>query len=406
MIEQTDKLAIEPEAKLILLCSRTEVDTDGLRSLLTESGQSLNWPGIFHMAGRNGLLPLVSTNLLKRCADVLNEEVRWGLSKFLRDHVGNNLLQTSKVVEIYKILNSAGIPMLPFKGPALAIQAYGDISLRQYVDLDMLVQPKHFDEAVVLLQKHGYVPIEKATWIKRKGRFFTRKKDLGLVSKDNKIRIELHWKLSGTHFAMPIEIDHLWQRLETMEVAGTELRSLPFNDLFVYLCLHGSRHGWEKFLWVCDINELIGQTEKSGVKINWLEVRQHARDLGCEKALELGVFLIEDFLGRRIDFPEIDRILDDKAFKAIAEKVRSNAFATDDRSMEMGEWYSYHLSLKEKLTDRLRIRLVYLIWYLKVAVKPNEIDEAVFNLPALFHPLYYLIRPIRLTLSKRPTKLG
>jgi hypothetical protein len=140
------------------------------------------------------------------------------------------------------------------------------------------------------------------------------------------------------------------------------------------------------------------------MSIDWFKVRRHARDHGCEKALELGLFLIKCFFDRRVEYPQIDRVLKDKTYEKIAEYVRRNAFAVHDHSMEMGEWYAYHLSLKEKMSDRFRMRMVYLAWYLKVAVKPNEIDEAVFRLPASFYPLYYVIRPIRLTLSKRPAR--
>lgn len=405
VLEQTSdilsELEFETESVLILECSRTSVDTEKVRNLFNELRQPLNWPYIFKVTGRNGVLPLVSSTLLRNVPDLLDEEIRSGLSEFLSGHVRNNLFQTSKLVEIYNILDAADIPMLPFKGPSLAIQAYGDISMRHFVDLDILVQPRHFDEAVKILQEAGYDPIDKATWIKRKGRFFTRKKDLGFVSEDRQVRLELHWKLSGTHFAMPVEIDELWKRLETVRLGGTEVRSLPFRDLFVYLCLHGSRHGWEKFAWICDINELIKETEKSG-NIDWDDVREHARNHGCEKTVELGLSLIHSFFGRRTDYPETARILNDRRLGKIAENIRKNAFAIQDRPMEIGDWYLYHLSLKEKMTDRIRTRMVYLLWYLKIALKPNELDEAVFRLPTLFHPLHYLIRPIRLTMTKRP----
>ncbi len=399
-IKQNIELGFEREADLVLACSQTEVDGERLRGILTNGPQTLDWQFVFRIAGRNGLLPLVGTNLLNNCHDLLDEEVRVDLSEFLRDHIRNNLLQTSKVVEISELLESAGIPVLSFKGPTLSIQAYGNMSLRDYVDLDMLVQPRHFDHAVEVLQAAGYVPVEKLTWMRRKGRFFTRKKDLGLMSEDKQVRIELHWKLSGTHFAMPVEIGRLWDRLETIDIGGKSLPSLTFSDLFVYLCLHGSRHGWQKFLWVCDINELIRKTEDSGAPIDWLAVRKHAHDHGCEKSLELGLFLINSFFGRRVAYPEIDRILSDKTYQKIAKFVRRNAFTNQDQSMEMGEWYTYHLSLKEKMSDRARMRMIYLGWYLKIAVKPNKMDEAVFKLPALFRPVYYLIRPLRLAFTR------
>ncbi len=391
----------EAEVELILACSQTRPDAVRVRRAANGTVPPLNWQFIFRVAGRNGILPLVGTNLLKICPELLSTEIRSELTTFLRDHIRNNLLLTHKVIEISDILKSTGIPMLPIKGPSLAIQAYGDIALRQYVDLDLVVQPRHFDQAVRVLQSHGYIPHHETTWLRRKVGYFTRTKDLGLVSEDRKVRIELHWKLSGSHFAMPVEIGKLWGRLSTANIGGKDLLSLGFNDLFVYLCLHGSRHGWEKFLWVCDINELIRKAEGARETVDWLELRQHARDHGCEKALELGLFLIYIFFDRRVKHPDIDRIMNDPAYKNIAAGVHANTFEQGNGSMEIRDWYAYHLSLKEKLLDRIRMRMVYLGWYLKVAVTPNQIDEAIFRLPATFYPLYYLFRPIRLMLSKR-----
>ncbi|MEK7856765.1 MAG: nucleotidyltransferase family protein, partial [Acidobacteriota bacterium] len=55
--------------------------------------------------------------------------------------------------------------ILPFKGPLLALQAYGDISMRRFGDLDVLVKPKHFKAAVDLLSANGFVPLNEVSWV-------------------------------------------------------------------------------------------------------------------------------------------------------------------------------------------------------------------------------------------------
>lgn len=396
--QSEQEIAGELETELILCCSRTVNDPELGRRVNRILNNTLNWPGVFQIAGRNGLLPLVAWNLLRSFADLLPNDVRENLSEFQLHHTRNNLFQTLKVVEIASMLDAGGIPTLPFKGPSLAQQAYGDLSLRQYVDLDVLVQPKHFDKAVEILKDGGYRPISTAPWLKRKGFTFTRKKDIGLVSRNGQVRIELHWKLSGSHFAMPLEINQLWNRLETIDIGSAKLNSLPFRDLFVYLCLHGSRHGWEKFAWICDLNELIRTAEENGT-IDWAEVRTHARQHGCERVVELGLFLVYEFFDRRTNYPDFVSVVNNKALKKIGEMVRIKAFTASAPRHEIGDWYLYHLALKEKATDRLRTRIVYLIWYINLAFRPNSLDEAVFRLPNFFYPLYYLLRPIRLGLA-------
>ena len=76
--------------------------------------------------------------------------------------------------------------------------------------------------------------------------------------------------------------------------------------------------------------------------------------------------------------------------------VRERLFSKATKSNGIGEWYDYHLLLKEKRTDRVKLHIFYLAWYLKLIFRPNSADKAVFSLPASFYPLYFILRPARL----------
>lgn len=387
------------EKRLIIECSQTRLNSQQAERISYILSQSLDWDFVMSVADRNGLLTIVCWNLLKEFADALPSEIKLLLSRFLQEHTQKNLYLTRKLIEVVKILEAVEIPILPFKGTTLAMQAYGNLALRQYCDLDILVQPKHFDEAIRVLSKKGYDPIAKINPLKRKFLFFNNKKDVGLVGRDKIVRLELHWKLSGSHFAMPVEINDLWERLEKLNLGGTELFVLPFYDLFVYLCLHGSRHAWEKFSWICDLHELILAKENSGEKVNWLEIQQHAKYHGCEKVLELGLFLVYRFFNLKTDYPDFEQIENNQAYEKISRQVEQKCFSKNKVSSEIGEWYLYHLSLKERENDRLKLHLRYFFWYLRIIFRPNIMDKSVFHLPFILYPLYYLLRPIRLLLT-------
>lgn len=383
------------------MCSRTTLspeNKDRISDLLT---QSLDWDSIKNLASRNGVLPLVSWNLLNNFAHLLSPEDNDELSLYLQKHTQNNLFSSLKLVEFVRTLEKAGIAVLPFKGVTLAKIAYDNLALRQFVDLDVLVKPKDFDKTVNFLIKSGYAPIGNPGGLtKRKSLFLRFKKDLGLVSPDGNVRIELHWKLSGSHFALPFEIDQLWGRLETVDLGGAELKALPFYDLFVYLCLHGSRHRWEKFSWICDLHELILVKENSGEKFDWEAVYHHAHKYGCEKVVELGLFLVQYFYDLKIDYPGYEDIINDETLHKIAQRVQKNDFSKNVNSANIGDWYLYHLTLKERKTDRMKLHFYYIIWYLKLAFRPNTLDKQVFHLPPLFYPLYYILRPFRLVITR------
>ncbi len=384
------------EHGLILECSRVAMDFDQIGRVKNILESELDWDLIINTAYQNGVLPLVSANLLQKFGECLPTEINEKLALRFQEHTQNNLFLTAKLLEIVRTLTVAGIPVLPFKGPVLAMQAYGNLALRQFVDLDILVQPKHFDEAIRIIAETGYQAVSQVPWLKRRALSFARQKDIGLISEDLKARIELHWKLSGAHFAMPLELNRLWERLEKMDLGGVQLNNLAFQDLFVYLCLHGSRHGWERLAWMCDLRELIESEQKNGARIDWLKIREHAQAHGCEKVVELGLFLINEFFGVKTDFPLWEQIESSETFKTIARQVRTKIFAKTRAATEIGDWYLYHLTLKEKKTDQIKLHAHYFLWYSRLALTPNSLDKAVFNLPKIFYPLYYILRPSRL----------
>ncbi len=384
------------ENQLIILCSQTTLGVEKSERIAELLSRTLDWSFIKKVASRNGVLPLVSWNLLNNFAESLPPEIEDELSGYLNDHTGKNLHATLKLLETVKILEEAGISILPFKGTTLAKRAYNNLALRQYVDLDVLVKPKDFDRTIEILSDSGYKIIGDPNNLRRKSLFINRKKDVGLLSPDESVTFELHWKLSGSHFALPYEIDELWNRLETIEIGGSIINALPFCDLFVYLCLHGSRHKWAKFSWVCDLHELILLKENSEENFDWKEVHRHAKKYGCEKVVELGLFLVKYFFNVEVGYPGFEAIENDEKFLKIARQMQDENFSIDEISSDMADWYLYHLTLKERKIDRLRLHNFYLLWYLRIALKPNALDEQVFHLPPLFYPFYYILRPFRL----------
>ena len=48
---------------------------------------------------------------------------------------------TGELARLLDRFRRDGIAAVPYKGPVLAAQAYGDVALREFVDLDILVHP-------------------------------------------------------------------------------------------------------------------------------------------------------------------------------------------------------------------------------------------------------------------------
>ena len=392
MIDLANKSNRDLENQLLIECSqrlRNSAQTDRILRLFEHT---LDWKYILTVARKNAVFPLVGRNLIQNFSDSLPSATRDILNEQLHAHLQRNMFLTGKLLEIVQAFEASDISILPFKGPLLAAQVYGDLSVRQYVDLDILVQPKQLESAVRLLQDEGYTPISSIDWLNKSNWHLRDKKDIYFRSDDGLVNVELHWKLSGSHFALPFEMNGLWARLENFSLANVNLKTLPFDDLLIYLCLHGSRHGWEQFGWICDVNELILSRDE----INWDRLFEKARQLGCENVLGLGLYLVHEFFSREFPFRDWEKVKNDPMFLTFAKRIRSRLFTESHVVMALGDRYAYHLKLKEDRRDKWRLHLHYILWYLRIIFTPRTTDTNIFNFPRGLEPLYYLMRPLRL----------
>lgn len=381
------------EIQLIIGCSQTEIDTEQIKDLSSVLSQPLNWDYIINISTRNGVLPLVSSNLTRLFSDQLSVKIKTFLTKTFSSHVKHNMRLTSKMIEVVQLFKENGISVLPYKGPLLALQAYKNISLRKFGDLDILIKPDQLKQAVNLLTANNFTPVTDQYWLDNIKYCLIKKKDIGFLSNDESVYLELHWKLAKSYFDIPIKSEYLWQKSETITLAGSEIKTLSYNHLLIYLCLHGTKHAWERLSWISDINELV----HSKKTVNWLRLLEEAKSLGCENVLTLGLFLAHDFFN--LQTPLVSRIKEEeklKFFQTIVDETRVRLFSEKTKFFELGENYAFQLKLKERFQDKCKLHKYYNSRFLRLTFSVSDVDKATFRLPIWLTPLYYILRPTRL----------
>ena len=113
--------------------------------------------------------------------------------------VAHNMRMTAELVHIMRLLKENGIEALAFKGPTLAQIAYKDNILRQYGDLDILVDQNDAYMAGKLMSENGHDTIVPLN-ILQHATFLNVGKDFSLVSERGCILTELHWRLFEKKF--------------------------------------------------------------------------------------------------------------------------------------------------------------------------------------------------------------
>src|SRR5262249_22691014 len=120
-----------------------------------------------------------------------------------------------------------------------------------------------------------------------------------LAFPDGSFFVELHWRLTQPHFPFPLRLERHWERLPYISLMGTPVRSFPAEELLLYLCVHGSMHGWGRLGWICDVAEQV----RSHPGLDWQRVADLAASLGCRRMLLLGLTLATELLGADVPVP-------------------------------------------------------------------------------------------------------
>src|SRR6185295_1741043 len=161
--------------------------------------------------------------------------------------------------------------------PVLALFAYGNVALRRFVDLDVIVKKSDVLKARDILLAEGYTP-SKSLSLTQQELLLRTQHNMQFSRDHSRLIVELHWEVAPHLFASTVNVDKLWNDLVTVEIRGTHFKSLSPDDLLFSLCVHGSRHLWERLSWICDVAELI--TRHS---FNWTVLLERAATADSER---------------------------------------------------------------------------------------------------------------------------
>jgi hypothetical protein len=381
---RTTRLQRRPEHEIVLCVARRELDVEErarLRNLLT---QVSDWEYLVATASIHGLLPLLHKHLQSTERDLVPGNIR---SRIKREAVANTqtvLHLVGKQLKLYRLFKDHEIRVAVLKGSALAQSAYGDISLRQAGDIDVLISRADFARAKTLLESLGYQMTPSLTAAQLSSHLTTNC-EIQFVRDDWFTVVDLHWALAPKSFVFKMDTDELLSRLQPVTIAGTEIDTLSTEDLIVYLSMHGAKHLWRALEWISSLGELI----RSAESIAWDTVVTRAEKAHATRMLALGLRLAENV--SRVEIPaEVLRTVDrDESSKQMAQNILLEIFDAPTAAAST-ETNLYNL----KIMDRKRDALVSA---LRAIFIPTMTDWSTLNLPPSLHSLYYAYRPLRLS---------
>lgn len=382
------------EDELLLLCSRASADAETSARIesITTSTNEVDWDYVYQLARRHSVLPLIYTQLNTIPSARVPADQLARLKANYQKNVARNIFLTGELCRILQTFAAAGIEAVPYKGPALAVYAYGKLELRRFVDLDILVRKADVLRAKELLTARGFIC--GTPWTDAQQALLLRTQhNLSLNQEDGRLVVELHWEVASSLFASSLQAEEFWGRLKTMRLNNVMVKSLSTEDLLLSLCVHGSKHLWERLAWICDVAELV----KTRTDLNWSILLKRAESTKNDRMLFLGLYLANGLLDAPLP-GQVKSKTEAEVIVSLANKVAKRLFGgIGQPPASIGQSFKFNWALRAGWRSRLR--------YCRLLFQPTDADIETVALPRPLTFVYYLMRPLGLFRRDRERRL-
>ena len=374
-----------PEKTLINQCAHTTASPVLAESIRSKASGNIQWDELVTAAFVHSMLPLLARNLREVTPDNIPPEKLEGLATAARESAFRGLKLTGELLKVLAAFETRGVLALPYKGPVVAMQAYGDLSLRPFEDVDILIPQRDMPNAHDVMIGLGYQP--SLSWLAgATARNFPAAipGEYKYYSAERDAIVEIHTERTLRHFPIQPDLDDFAHHGVNIALSGREILTLCPEDALVALCVHGAKDFWARLIWVVDISEMI----QSHPQLDWDRLWRRAESLQAQRMVSLGLVLARQVLGARI--PRDSKLArdDQETFEMVKHFTRE-LFAREGQP-----W-----SAAERFTFRRRCVPGYFAGWryaLRLTTAPAQDDLEMVRLPRYLQPLYTLLRPLRL----------
>ena len=256
--------------------------------------------------------------------------------------------------------------------------------LRQYGDLDILVDESNAYLAGKLMYEDGHSAIVPLNILQHRT-YLKVAKDFSLVSERGGVLTELHWRLFEKKFNILIP-ENINGELQSVSINNYSIKTFQTELLLVYLCLHGSKHSWERIIWICDIDRLLRAS-----RIDWVKAIDIAEASHSKRSFYLGLDLCSSFLQTPLPDSVIKRMgkCDVTELKALTLTKLNEKEATRNEFQNNRKTFFYQSKLYDSKIDK-----VY--FWLNTFFGVSTSDCQTLLLPEKLRFLYVFLRPLLL----------
>ena len=369
------------ENDLLILAARPSLNPEAasrLRSLIRET---TNWQHVLETAQEHAIPPLLYHHFRSECVDEVPADVMLQLRDLNEANTNHAFRLLAELVKLLDLFKEHGIDAIPFKGPTLSLLAFGDVALRQFADVDILIRAEHMAPAGRLLSANGFLPTPRLDGGQEAAllRFDCAQ---NFCNQQN-VTVDLHWNFAPKYLGIAVDLHTLRGRLQPIHFGQRKMTTLAQEDLLLVLSIHGFTHNWQRLGWISDIAGLIERNTTS-----WELLLRNARRLGLQRILSVGLLLASKLLEAGIPRTALTEIERDAAAVELADRYALRILNPREDA-RLFESPLIHLRMRERLPDKI-------FGGVRLLLVPRAFDWLFLSIPASLSFLYYLVRPGRL----------
>jgi hypothetical protein len=380
------------EFGLLAACLRAELHPkdQAPRDFIAQSvlPKLARWERVFELADHHGVMPAMHRVLCvegkEQFRDALPPEVREELERRFARLATKNLRLAAELIHVLDCLEGAGVVAIPHKGPTLAEAVYGDLAMRDFSDLDVLVEARDVARAKQALATIRYEPNVALSATEERA-YIASGYEYTFDGPAGKNLLEIQWSFVPRFFAVEFQMQAVFARAGKGMVAGRPVRVLAPEDLFLSMCVHAAKHLWGRLCWLRDIATFVEH-----VPVDWGRVQQAARTLGVERIVVVSLALARTLL--RAEIPTALKLWaagdGDPEVGKITAEIAQHIPHAEDYNTESVDYFRRMLRLRERRTDRWRFTT-------RLLFTPGLGEWAWIQLPESLFPLYHGVRMLR-----------
>jgi len=268
-----------PELALLLHAAASDGSLAARQHTRKLAQAVVSWQLFLERATQHAVIPLIDHELGHNAADLVAPDAASSLRAAAQEGAMRSLRLAGDLVAVQRALASAGVSAIPFKGPTLAVLVYGNLSLRQFEDLDILVRARELSRARDALFAVGFSPVLQLSDHQRASIVLSGHHEQ-LRHAESGTTVELHWSLNNRALTHDAFEHYWWEALQPVSIGGVTMHTLGSERLLLFLCMHGGKHSWARLSWLCDLHRAL----RTYTRADWAaRAREWRAANGCDR---------------------------------------------------------------------------------------------------------------------------